>query len=389
MSRSRPATVPRRAPSLLAAASVAALLAAGSASAASLPAVAGPPSFTLTPKGGRTAILRDLGARLPEVSVGGVLADANRKAGPVGGALSPTPAGFQNGFSFNRGDNATDKWFPQGISGTGDATGGLVDGRRALLVSWYARNPVTKSGTVAPGVRVTFVTSEELAAARYRHVLLVRPRRAGGRASFTWTPSHAGGIAWVGTRLYVAETNSGLSVYDTRRIWRVRTGDKSRIGCDAASCQGADYRYVMPQVASYRSSGGLVFSSVAYDRASNSLVTGEYRKGRDGARIVRWPLNRGGALQTIGPKGRRVARASQVWVAQGVTNIQGVLTLGSTAYLSTSGGGHGLYVGPLGGSLSKRTWPTGAEDLTYAPASGRIYSLTEPEGRRAVFGVSR
>ncbi|WP_320669196.1 hypothetical protein [Patulibacter defluvii] len=366
--------------------------AAAPAGAASLPGVAGPPAFTLTPQGGKTGILRDLGKRLPRASVGAVLASANRATGPVGGALSPRPAGFQNGFRFNRGDDGTSKWFPQGISGTGDATpSGLVDGRRALLVSWYARNPVTKSGTVAPGVRVTFATAEKLAASRYRHVLLVVPKRVGGRASFTWTPSHAGGIAWVGNRLYVAETNGGLSVYGTRRIWRVKTGDKARIGCDAGACQAADYQYVMPKVAAYRNNtSGLRFSSVAYDRASNNLVTGEYRKADEGnARIVRWPLNANGTLQAIGPKGKRLVRASGVWVAQGVPKIQGVLTIGTTAYLSTSGDGHGLYVGPLGGALAKRTWPTGAEDLTYAPASGRIYSLTEPEGRRAVFGVSR
>lgn len=112
-------------------------------------------------------------------------------------------------------------------------------------------------------------------------------------------------------------------------------------------------------------------------------MTGEYIDGKPGSRLVRWPLGADGALA-----GGKVTSPSGVWTTT-ATNVQGAMTVGNTLYLSTSGKNHSLFQGPLGGALQGRGWPTGGEDLTFASASNRIYSLTESPGNRSVFAVSR
>lgn len=392
--------VPLVLPIALATTVVGALAIAAPASAVRAPADGGAPRYSLTlktPKSQSKAVRR-LHGILPHASVGEVLGSANRNARPLpAGNPSRGAKGFQNGFQFNAEDTATTKFYPQGITGSADASPtGLVDGRKALLVSWYAKNPVKDAtpGTVPPGVRVSFVTAEKLTAATYRHVLLVDPyTRKDKTADFRSTASHAGGIAWVGARLYVAETTGGLSVYDTSRMWKVSatSGNKSKVGCTPNPCEAADYQYVMPKVASYEAAGGLHFSSVSYDRSTNSLMTGEYYDGspttkKDGtpdARLARWPLATDGSLA-----GGKVTTPSGLWTTT-ATNVQGAMTVGGTLYLSTSGGNHSLYTGPLGGTLEGRGWPTGAEDLSFAAGSNRIYSLTESPGNRSVFAVGR
>ena len=92
--------------------------------------------------------------------------------------------------------------------------------------------------------------------------------------------SHAGGIAWVGDYLYVAETDGGLRVFDMRHLLQVPNPD------DALG-----YAFILPQVGLYKTEPGLRFSFVALDRTNGpALVTGEYKQGAAGGRIVRWPL---------------------------------------------------------------------------------------------------
>ncbi|MEV4423118.1 hypothetical protein AB0L40_24535 [Patulibacter sp. NPDC049589] len=407
-----PRRVPPYRPRVLRATAAAVVVAVGAlglasaAPAASTKAVPGASNHRLTLTTPESAAVRRLDGILPHASVGEVLGSGNRQASAIPALAPPRQAGgFQNGFRFASDDTSTTKFFPQGITGTADASAtGLVDGRKALLVSWYARNPKTKKGTVPPGVRVSFIGAEKLTAAKYRHVLLVNPYMLpDGTADYRPTKSHAGGIAWVGRRLYVAETTGGLSVYDTARMWKVSatSGDKTKVGCTPNPCEAADYQYVMPKVAEYRyryapkyQRGALLFSSVSYDRASQSLMTSEYysgspttkANGTPDARLVRWPLMGDGALR---PGSGNVTTPTGLWTTT-AENVQGALTIGNTVYVSSSGGDRHLYVGGLGGKLAERRWPNGGEDLTYAPASGRIYSVLEHPGReRAVVAVKR
>jgi hypothetical protein len=64
---------------------------------------------------------------------------------------------------------------------------------------------------------VSFVDYARPVRPRYRHVLLVEPYRdRAGNPSFRAVPVHAGGIAWYGHYLYVADTYAGFRVFDTR-----------------------------------------------------------------------------------------------------------------------------------------------------------------------------
>jgi hypothetical protein len=150
----------------------------------------------------------------------------------------------------------------------------------------------------------------------------------------------------------------------------------------------AGYKYVLPQVSAYRHSAGgnLVFSFVSVDRGSSppSLLTGEYRKGKPGARVVRWPLD---------PASDRLAggevHANGAFVLP-QTNVQGALSAGGRLFLSTSAGANTngtLYTALPGQPSHPHRWGVGPEDLLYSPLSTRIYSLTEHPGKRAVFAV--
>jgi hypothetical protein len=53
----------------------------------------------------------------------------------------------------------------------------------------------------------------------------------------------------------------------------------------------------------------------------------------------------------------------------------------------TLGAGGLLVPGAPNASAVLRPWSTGAEDVSFAPTSGRLYSLTEKPGQRVVFAV--
>lgn len=317
------------------------------------------------------ALIADLAKRMPPATVAAVMRDVNRATRPLdgSGAVRGVPS-VANGFRWNKGDDAVRTWYPQGITSSADATGdGKWGVNRITLVSWYA-----KGADAAKGVRISFVQTNKLRGARYRHVLLVEPRPGG-----TWgaVKVHAGGIAWYGSYLYVADTKVGLRVFDLRHILRATS---------AAPAKG--YKYVLPQVSTYAqpAGGNLVFSFVSVDRGSSppSLVTGEYRKGKPGARVVRWPLDAASDRLAGGE-----VHASGAFVLP-QTNVQGALSAAGRLFISTSAGASRngtLYTALPGQESHPHPWGVGAEDLLYSPLSTRIYSLTEHPGNRAVFAV--
>jgi hypothetical protein len=311
---------------------------------------------------GRVAKLE---AKYPPVSVGTVVASANRTVQPLGSAPElGAVKGVAGGFRWNKGDNDVDYWYPQGITGSADAVaGGVVDGHRQLLVSWYSNN--------GKGTRVSFVNADKLDSAKYRHVLLVTANDTGG---FGLVKSHAGGIAWYGNYLYVAETHGGLRVFDMRHLLRVPNPD------DALG-----YAFILPQVGLYKTTDpDLVFSFVSVDRSdpnAHALVTGEYRKGATGGRIVRWPLAATGL-----PVGGQASAA----FSSPATNVQGALMVGGRIGTSSSAGAGkpgAVTSGAPGQNAAGHPWGAGPEDLSFAGTSGRVYSLTEHPGARVVFGV--
>lgn len=138
-------------------------------------------------------------------------------------------------WAWNSGDESTEKWYPQGITSSGDALGsGEWESREAWLVSWY-QNQGQKN------VRISFV---DRSTHKYRHALLVEPT---SDSNFTSVPIHAGGIVWYGNALYVVDTKDGLRVFDLDNIWEVDIGDG--LGRQSSGEYTANsYRYVIPQV---------------------------------------------------------------------------------------------------------------------------------------------
>ena len=203
---------------------------------------------------------------------------------------------------------------------------------------------------------------------RYRHVFLVEPE-CRGCSSWKTVAMHAGGAAWSGRYLYVADTADGLRVFDLRRFLRSGNG------------------FILPQVAFYKERGTkLKFSYVSVESGGDSLVTGEYKDGDDGARIVHWPLVRDGKLAAGGGR----VRSTRAFATRGsLKNLQGVAVRGGRYYFTRS---HASKPGELIiGSPGERfysydDWAVGPEDLSVEDAGGPLWGLTEHPGEgRSVF----
>ena len=336
-----------------------------------------------TKRGGHyDAIIRALAKRMPKATVTDVLAHANRKAQPLGHPkeLSAVKS-IAGGFRWQSGDNSTPLWYPQGLTGSADA---VADGKwganHILLTSWYSKRPKKSN----EGVRISFVNANRLASATYRHVLLVEPTGTPSHPNFKAVKIHAGGIAWYGRYLYVADTSHGFRLFDVTRMMASTSGSDT-IGWNGKGYAAAKYRYVLPQVGSYQQNGKtkMTFSAVSVDRSTtpDSLVVPQYRKGA-GGKVVRWNLNFKNGLLGRG-------RATNAWFAP-YGNIQGALGLGGHILLSRSAGASpgALTSGVPGlGSPASHPWAISAEDLTYSAGSDRVYSLTEHPKMRSVFGV--
>lgn len=227
-------------------------------------------------------------------------------------------------------DQRDPTWWPQGISVTA----------RTALVSWYS-----KSG----GSRVSVL---DLAERRYRHVELVRPSGDG------WEPLrvHAGGIAWHGTRLYVAATNAGLWVCDTDDVVRTPLG------------------YVLPVRHLLAPSEPFRFSFVGLD--GEALLIGEYDNTTGTRRLARGL-----------PDGELAVHDAGVRRAQGVAHVDGrwyVTASNGTKRLGT------VWSGAAGQLREHRNAvPIGPEDLAYDPATDRLWTVTEHPGKRWVVAMKR
>jgi hypothetical protein len=309
--------------------------------------------FTLVKHGfgaGARRQIRQLSQTYPQVGLGALLGDTNRVNTGLMSDVSPRGA---FGYSWQSGDNEVGYWTPQGITG---------DNKGVQAVSWYRG----KSGA-EEGVRVSFVNRSENAHGEYRFGLLVNPT---GGSGFAQVRRHAGGIAWVGHYLYMADTNAGLRVFDLSRTLRV---PDSRLGTTGG------YRYLLPQIGRYQRGGGLKFSALGYDRSDPGLVAGEYQiyeKGEHVTRIARWGVN---------PKTQLLNRraAGKAWKT-GFDQLQGVVTRNGRVFVSSTQGRGYLYHGLPRHRAQTDPWGAGPEGL-YS-TTNRLWTLTEARYHRTVFG---
>ncbi|MBS2014192.1 MAG: hypothetical protein JST00_14985 [Deltaproteobacteria bacterium] len=325
------------------------------------------------------------------VTVTDVLSDANRIATATT-TVPGSPAGVQYAFRWQADDDASIAWTPQGITGSADATpDGKIGGRSAVLVSFYDE-PVAGSGEENRGVRIAFVDVTVPSTPRYRFALLVAPTGTKAAPSFDPIRIHAGGIAWYGDRLYVADTSRGLRVFDMRSILRVAT-DAGPFGCSGGTCRAGTYKYVIPQIGTYSlvSPCKPIFSWVALDRKSTppALVSGEYCSatacaGPLAGRVFRWPLDPSTGL--LRSKTTYPLEAALM----GQRQVQGGAFVGATLYLSSSApaaDGGDLYRVSKGKSATSG-WGNNPEDLMVDANAGWLWSLTEKADSRSVFAVS-
>ncbi len=292
-------------------------------------------------------------------------------------------------------DRADASWWPQGIATAHDAPDrSLTEGRRVLATTWYAK----EVDGIKRGSRITFV---DLDHRRYRHVLLVVPTLApDGSLRLEPLHVHAGGIVWSGSWLHVAATARGFVSAHVDDLFRVggSDGGPADFGLTPAGLSSYGHRWVLPVRMTHRAVTDeghqqLRYSFLSLDAASDppALVAGEYALNTDSStRIARYALE---------PQSWELAR-EQDGVSRpvllddgGVIRMQGAAQARGRTYLSTSNGPWlpgTVHVGHPG-DFAARRWamPMGPEDLTYTPATDRLWTVTEHPRRRWIVSMRR
>lgn len=377
-----------------------------------------------------------LDKELPNVGVGKIIADANRR-GRIGDPYKPCNSGaagarlgsVYRSICFNSGDNSTGRWTPQGVTTVADAQDDQRWGKtnQPILISWYDSD----KDAIEKGVRVSFIDSHT---GKYRHVLLVYPINSGGNASYMsvrYTQNshgkslHAGGIVWYGNFLYVADTARGFRVFDMRHIYDLgaapngTTKDAKKIGRHGGTYYGHGYRYVMPQVASWTRTAAAGTSCTKADRAPNfsyagldrsgtdHMLAGEYCNGGDPkvtvrGRVVAWPI--AGSIRN----GEQITDTNYRWKADAAhklpfSNIQGASRFNGRWYLSQSRGksanGNLFQTTKTSRSAGKLQVATvqpaaiGPEDLSHwqngrgGRTLGTMWTVSEHLGKRMVYAT--
>lgn len=344
------------------------------------------------------AILDAIAEVVPEVGIADAVSDTNR-VGVAVGAEVPALAklvGLHRAFKWDATDSGVLHWMPQGVSGSWDAApSGLVGGRNVVAVSWYHKPEETENPGMNKGVRVSLADVTDIAEGTvpYRHVLLVEPFLDGDTPSYRAVKIHAGGIAWVGRYLYVADTVQGLRVFDTARLFKI-SNLEDRIGYSAETGQyhGYGYSYVLPQVGAYYLSDASCwhrFSYVSFDRTSSppSLITGEYYDEHIAGKVIRWPLEGDKMLGSDDDPGS--VRPMEMFfyqekIIQGAVSSKGRWWLSGGSQLNMSAV---LFRTGEDAPSDPFPWVFGPEDLMYQHDQDILWSASEFAGKRYVWSV--
>ncbi len=320
--------------------------------------------------------------RFHRVGLRGVLADTNRLA-----VRAEVPgAAVSSGLTWQRSDAQTKRWYPQGITTSADAYGAETgaehhEGRPVVIVSWYGHG---RLGWLLLGARISVLDVSDEDAPRYRHVLLVAPRRFLGINWLRPVRVHAGGIVWYGRHLYVAGTKQGLLVFRLDDVLRVQNRART-----------SGYRYVLPQFTTFTAENDpdaapMTYSFMSLDRAGpvDHLVAGEYGRKGGTHRLMRFALDRETQLLSTDHQGH--ASPASAFDRQ-VERMQGAALVGGTWVLTASRGAENpgdLWVGQPGKFVMRRgVLPPGPEDITFWPVRGELWSLSEWPGQRWVFAI--
>ncbi|MEW2352570.1 hypothetical protein [Spirillospora sp. NPDC029432] len=322
-------------------------------------------------------------------------------------AAAKVPAGSRV-FCFGGADGAASGWRPQGVTGVSDARADERWGAyRPLLVGWADDGKSPRRS-----VRVTFVNTRNGA---YHHALLVWPYRdSRGRPTYepigkagTGTGARAGGIAWYGNRLYLADAAAGIRVFDMRRIFDLgkspggATANPGLVGLNGRKYYGYGHRYVMPQVYSYvpakkagascTGDGTPNHSWLAVDRTGGDrLVTGERCENGEG-RVAAFPLAYGSS--DLATDGGGLATPSMV-ARLPASHVQGGAVSGGTWWFARGAGPQGeLVQARLTGrgfeEVRRQAVPSGSADLHCWRGADRLWTVAGDGGRRVLYGMPR
>ena len=256
------------------------------------------------------------------------------------------------GFRIDDQDLNDERWYPQGITGTSDATddGNLLGGREAMVISSYDKKGM--------GARITLIDTTDLTHIMYRHLLLVEPTGTVQNPTFTEeteinkgkeVPFHAGGIVWIGNYIYAAsvverkggEKNGiGMRVFDLASIMKVNDTigvSMTDIGVNQTHFSAMGFKYIVPEVARFElvdRSCDFKLNCLALDRSSDppALVAAEYKE-KDKGRVAIWDIQPAADGFIKLPSGE--FWPSGAWVT-GENNTQGAVRYKGNIYISTS-----------------------------------------------------
>jgi hypothetical protein len=311
------------------------------------------------------------------------------------------PAANQvKGFKWNSSDEQTTEWRPQGI------TGFTWGGRNFLLVTWYGVGPDVIDGVnnQHKGVRVSLVDITSMSNITYRHILLVQEKANMSNSelykasnsyvqlgSYAPVTIHAGGVACYAGKIYVADTNLGIRVFDLAKFVPAEGDAKETDG----SLKAFNYSYILPQTGYYKITNAKPFSCIELGTGATAsdkmLWTGQYIESTSTAvpKVYGFHLNASGQIVTS-PQPEVITPIDNDNTH--VHGIQGVYRAGTKTFMATTG--NSSYEGSTarltryndGAAAGVRyRWPHGTEDLYLESATGYLWNLTEYETQK--YGV--
>ncbi|WP_144882320.1 hypothetical protein [Microbacterium paraoxydans] len=259
----------------------------------------------------------------------------------------------------------TQRWYPQGIDV------GERRGRRALAVSWFRQDA---SGRHLAS-RVTLVDRER--ARRIDIVLAITDENEVLQPA----PIHAGGLAWVGDRLFAAATGQGIWEFDLGALRRVHGADAQRV---RGGARRRDRRTAVVAVRTRRHPVALRCSFVGrvFDTDGTPLprvLIGEYR-GQETGVVGEFAI----------PEDSADGFVELERFIPGIRHMQGAVRWGDHYLVSQSDHLRPgvLWSGPRQ-ALTRHpvALPVGCEDLALDPDDELLWTLGEHPWRRVVRGI--
>lgn len=237
------------------------------------------------------------------------------------------------------------RFWAQGIAGSGESRWGEVRPRNLVIVSWHSEGE-KETGQISV---------VDIDARAFRNVELVTP-------DLQPLETHAGGLAWTGKYLYLADTHA-IYAFNLEHFFRDPMDDVIKlVAGEKWEKINSDFRISTLSATWGAGTGSLVAAN--YNSTAGSTVN-----------VYQWPLNEEERLLA---DGSGIARSHVHFMAQGVSHVQGVENIGSF-YLFTESANDRLVTVDYrnSASLAYQLPHYNTQDLYWDEDRGVIWSLTE------------